>query len=123
MSARGTAGGTAGEIGLNVGTALSRGLRFLTQPIGGITGLLLTTQPVVQILNDSGNVDQNYSGQVTITLQGVGVLGGTTTINAVNGVATFTNLVIVGIGTANLVATVPGIGQILSNTVTTVLGL
>ncbi len=121
MSARGTAGGTAGEGGLNVAATFARGLRFLTQPVGGVTGLLLTTQPVVQVLNDSGNVDQNYSGPVTISLQGVGVLSGTTTVNAVTGVANFTNLTIVGVGTANLVATVPGIGQIVSDTVTTLL--
>jgi hypothetical protein len=50
---------------------------------------------VVQVVDDGGNVVPAYTGPVSIafaTNAGAGILGGTTIVNAVNGVATFTNL-------------------------------
>lgn len=118
MSARGTGGGVAGEVG-NVATAFVRRLAFLTQPVGGITGALLPTQPVVQVLNDAGNLDVNYNGSVSISLSGIGVLNGTLSVNAVNGIAIWTNLAIVGVGASTLTATAPGLAPIVSNTINT----
>lgn len=119
MSARGTAGGTAGEGAQALATAFVRRLRFLTQPVGGVTGLLMATQPVVQVLNDAGNVDQSYSGNVTLTLQGAGILNGSVTVTAVNGVTTWVNLSIVGIGVSTLVASASGFAPIASNAINT----
>lgn len=119
MSARGTAGGTAGEGAHAVATAFVRRLRFLTQPVGGVTGLLMATQPVVQVLNDAGNVDQSYNGNVTLTLQGTGILNGSVTVAAVNGVATWVNLSILGIGVSTLVASASGFAPIASNAINT----
>ncbi|MHC5542137.1 S8 family serine peptidase, partial [Singulisphaera rosea] len=71
------------------------------------TQLAITTQPpssvktgetfslVVTAKDANGNVDPNYKGPVTLSLAanpGNGMLGGTLTVNAVNGVATFTGL-------------------------------
>src|SRR5208337_1835578 len=49
--------------------------------------------------NGSGNTDPTYTGLVTLALSGGAVgatLGGTVTVNAVNGVAAFTDLIITG---------------------------
>lgn len=118
MSARGTGGGVAGEVG-NVATAFVRRLAFLTQPVGGVTGVLLPTQPVVQVLNDAGKVDTNYNGAVTMSLTGIGVLNGTLAVNAVNGVAAWANLAIVGVGASTLTASISGLQPIVSNTINT----
>ena len=70
-------------------------LVFSTQPGDGVAGSPLSTQPVVQAVDDDGNVDPNFNGAVTLIINnnpGGGTLGGTTTVNAVNGVATFTDI-------------------------------
>ncbi|WP_406734240.1 hypothetical protein RJD39_19920 [Vibrio scophthalmi] len=67
-----------------------------TQPVLGANGAVLTTQPVVQIQDAGGNVVTSSSVAVTVTASG-GTLGGTTTVNAVNGVATFSGLDFTGV--------------------------
>jgi hypothetical protein len=70
-------------------------LVFSTQPGNGVAGSPLSTQPVVTAVDNDGNPDPNFNGAVTLTINnnpGGGTLGGTTTVNAVNGVATFTNV-------------------------------
>ena len=62
-----------------------------TQPVGNTSGLALATQPVVRIVDASGNTVTTSTASVTVTASG-GTLGGTTTVSAVAGVATFTNL-------------------------------
>ena len=52
---------------------------------------------IVSDEDGSGNIDTTYTGPVTLALSGGtggAVLGGTPTINAVNGVATFSDLTI-----------------------------
>jgi hypothetical protein len=77
--------------------SLNPNLSITTQPIGG-SGANLALQPVVLILDWKDNSVTSSTAAVTATLQlGTGgVLGGTTTVNAVNGVATFTNLTLSG---------------------------
>jgi hypothetical protein len=62
-----------------------------TQPVGGTSGAALTTQPVVRIVDSTNATVTTSTASVTVTASG-GTLGGTTTVAAVNGVATFTNL-------------------------------
>jgi hypothetical protein len=58
----------------------------------------------------------NASDAITVTLNGAGgVLGGTTTVNAVNGVATFSNLKITNDGRYSLTFSAAGIGTVTSN--------
>src|SRR5581483_695911 len=76
------------------GTPVS--LAFGRQPQGGQAGAPLATQPVVGAQDADGN-GASFSGPVTLALKpGTGapgaVLGGTTTVNATNGAANFTNL-------------------------------
>jgi len=72
---------------------------FGAQPGPAVKGFPLSTQPVVKIEAANGDVASTYNGPVTIVLKdGTGTLGavlsGATTINAVGGVATFTDLAI-----------------------------
>jgi hypothetical protein len=62
-----------------------------TQPVGNTSGSALATQPVVRIVDASGNTVTTSTASVTVTASG-GTLGGTTTVSADAGVASFTNL-------------------------------
>ena len=69
---------------------------------------LATPTPIVVDAEDQfGSIDLTYSGAVTIALanNATGKLVGTLTVNAVKGVATFTNLAIDTVGKYNLGAT------------------
>src|SRR6185369_1034119 len=62
---------------------------------GAQAGSPLSPQPVVQVQEANSTLVPAYNGPVTITFgtnAGAGTLGGTPTVNAVNGVATFTDL-------------------------------
>lgn len=83
----------------------------INQPILG--GDFSSGQPLaVEIVNGDGNVITSSSAPVTISLAtnpGGGTLSGTTTVNAVNGVATFSDLSINNAGNGYaLLATSPG---------------
>ena len=60
---------------------------------------------LVRALDADGNPAVGFDGPVTLSLTGDAVLTGTLTINAVNGVATFGDLAITGIGVWQLTAT------------------
>lgn len=80
------------------------GLAMERQPIGGTIGLALATQPIVNIVDGSNNIIRSdNTTQVTASIfsGSDGVLTGTTTVMAVNGVATFTNLVMNGMAGIN----------------------
>lgn len=66
---------------------------------GAVSGVAFATQPVIEVRDASGSRVTSATNAVTATItSGSGSLGGTTTVNAVAGVATFTNLVINGTG-------------------------
>ncbi len=69
-----------------------------TEPVGGASGAPLATQPVVKITDANGNTVTLSSASVTAAIASGtgGTLGGTTMVSAVNGVATFTNLILTG---------------------------
>jgi hypothetical protein len=79
----------------------SSAIAVTTQPVGSTSGAALATQPVVRIVDAVGNTVTHSSASVTVTASG-GTLGGTTTVTAVNGVATFTNLTHTTAGTYTL---------------------
>jgi hypothetical protein len=86
-------------------------LNFLTQPVTGMVGVPLT--PVlVQLLDATGNVNTTSSAPVTITALPDGV---SVTVNAVNGLATFNNLILNVAGITNLEAGSAGSLPALSN--------
>jgi hypothetical protein len=89
-----------------------------TQPVGGTSGAALATQPVVRIVDASGDTMTGSSASVTVTASG-GTLGGTTTVTAVNGVATFTNLTHTTAGTYTLTFASTSLTSVTSASFTT----
>ncbi len=84
-------------------------LAVTTQPAGAVSGVVFTTQPVVAIRNAS-NTLSSISATVTVALaSGTGTLTGTTIVNAVNGVASFSNLKIAGSGVHAMIFTSAGL--------------
>ena len=79
-------------------------LAVTTEPVGSTSGSALATQPVVRVVDALGNTVTTSTASVTVTVSG-GTLGGTTTVTAVNGVATFTNLTHTTAGTYTLTFT------------------
>ncbi len=94
-------------------------LVFSTQPGGAAQNQPLNPQPVVTAVDNAGNRAYNFSGSVTVTIgtnPSSGTLAGTTMVNALNGVATFTNLSINNAGNGyTLVASASGLGSVTSN--------
>ncbi len=91
-------------------------LAVSTQPSGAVDGDPFTTQPVVQVRDANGNVVTGSGVTITAALaSGSGTLGGDTTQAAVNGVATFTDLEVVGTGTHSLTFTATGLTSATSS--------
>ena len=81
-----------------------------TQPQGAVSGSAFTTQPAIQIRDANGNIATTSTAPVTAAIaSGNGVLSGTVAVNAVNGVATFSNLAITGSGAHTISFTSPGL--------------
>lgn len=96
-------GGTGAGAGSSVGPATQ--LAVTTQPGGAAPAAPFTTQPVVQIRDAANNLltsDNTTQVSVTITTgtgTGGATLGGTMTVTAIGGIATFANLQISVAGT------------------------
>lgn len=97
------------------GTAVK--LAVTTQPAGAEDAIAFTTQPVVAVRDVNDDVVAAATNEVTAAISsGSGVLSGTTAVSAVNGVATFTNLVITGEGSHVLAFTATGLTGASSTT-------
>lgn len=109
LTADDVVGGGEGDLGgvqsvLLTTNVLSTRLVFSTQPEGAISGLALGTQPVLMALDDSGQVDTSFAEVVTLSLvQGSGRLYNSS-VQAMNGVVTFTNVIYVAAEDGELVA-------------------
>ncbi len=68
-------------------------LVFTTQPAGSVSGIALTTQPVVEAQDAANVLDEDYVTNVVASEDDAGALSGTTTVTPVAGEATFTDLV------------------------------
>lgn len=91
---------------------LAEQLVILTQPVGGLEGFPLPQQPAVRIEDRDGNLAVNFNGPVTIAPApgASAILGGGVTVNAVNGLAQFTDVRIDSYGEGLLLAIgAPGI--------------
>jgi len=96
----------------------SSAIAVTTQPVGSTSGAALATQPVVRIVDAAGNTVTHSSALVTVSASG-GTLGGTTTVTAVNGVATFTNLTHTTAGTYTLTFASTSLTSVTSASFTT----
>ena len=85
-------------------------LAFTTQPVNGTPGSALPAI-VVQLQDASGNISAASNAPVTLTSSSSSI---STTVNAVNGVATFSGLLIGTPGTYALTATSPGLASATS---------
>jgi hypothetical protein len=83
-------------------------LAFTTEPPATGTAGTVLSPVVVQLQDNNGNAITGSTAQVTISSTPSGV-SGTLTVNAVNGVATFSNLVFNSSGTYSLIASVSGL--------------
>jgi|GEM_PF-2142216 len=78
-------------------------LAILTAPAGAESGVAFTTQPVIEVLAADGTRANTATGTVTAQiLTGSGTLAGTVTVPIVNGLASFANLQINGVGSFTL---------------------
>ena len=98
-------------------------LAVLTQPVGAPSGAPLATQPVIEIQSASGVRVTSATNTVTAAIaSGSGTLGGTTTVTASGGVATFTNLSVTGVGAFALSFTSSGLTSAQSTSLTNAQG-
>jgi hypothetical protein len=87
-------------------SAAASKLAFTQSPTTGTAGTALAPAIKVAVESSSGSVVTSDSSQVTLTIEGGVFAGGGTTVTAqaVNGVATFSSLIIDAVGTYNLLA-------------------
>ena len=119
-----TATNTAGSATQTFTLTVTAAVAIFTQPIGGANATALSIQPVVRVVDGSGNAIASFTSNVVAAIaSGTGTLSGTTTVAAVAGVATFTNLVITGTaGAFTLRFTPVGLTAVTSNTLTITAG-
>src|SRR5204863_105903 len=112
-SAGGFAPVTSTAFDITPGTATQ--LAFIVQPSNTVAGAAINPAVQVTALDPAGNPVPGFTGSVTVALgtnPGGSTLGGTTTVAAVNGVATFVDLSLNKTGTGYwLTASVSEIGR------------
>jgi hypothetical protein len=97
INATNASGSATQTFTLTVNPGAATKAMMTTQPAGAVSGSAFTTQPVVRVTDSGGNTVTTSEVVVTVSkASGSGTLSGTTTATAVDGVATFTNLVITG---------------------------
>jgi hypothetical protein len=100
-SAAGLSPGTSIAFDVIPGTATH--LAFTQQPSATVAGAVISPAVQVTALDPAGNPVPSFTGDVTVALgnnSGGGTLGGTTTVAAVNGVASFSTLTLDKTGTS-----------------------
>jgi hypothetical protein len=92
-------------------------LAFATELVGATAGSAFPIQPAVKVVDNNGNIVDTSTAAVTLIVTNYSAnLYGTTTVNAVNGVATFTDLYICLAGfDYSLTAISPAVTSSLSN--------
>jgi len=92
------------------------------QPYGVVSGDPFTTQPIIKIVDSNGDVVPTATNDVEVAItvvNGSGSLTGTTTVTAVDGYATFTDLVFTGAGSFYLTFTSTGLTEVDSDEIAT----
>ncbi|HEU5098492.1 MAG TPA: CARDB domain-containing protein, partial [Roseiflexaceae bacterium] len=115
----GSASGTSAGFDILAGAPTQ--LVFTASPADTRAGVAFTNQPVVQARDALGNISTSFNGPVTLAItSGTGapgaVLAGTASLNAVNGVASFSGLSINKLGMGyRLTASIAGPISVVSN--------
>ena len=122
-------GGKTGTASVTVTNGTATILAFSTQPgTNNTAGAVFGTAPVVRIEDASGNTVTTANNNITLAITGGtgtsgAVLAGTATLNAVNGVATFSGLSINLVGTGyTLTASASGLTGATSSAINVVAG-
>ena len=84
-------------------------LAFVQQPASGVTGAVLAPAVTVAVEDTNGNTITTASNAVTLSLASGSGLSGTLTVNAQNGIATFSTLVESVAGSYTLAASSAGL--------------
>ncbi|HET9189132.1 MAG TPA: hypothetical protein VFN69_00995 [Rudaea sp.] len=120
----GLTGATSNAFNIVAGTATK--LVFGQQPTNTAAGASITPAVTVQVQDANGNVVTGSTASITLAIgtnPGSSTLGGTATTNAVNGVATFSNLSLNKVGTGyTLTAASTGLTGATSNAFNIVVG-
>ena len=85
----------------NVNAGAATQLAFIQQPTNAVAGAAITPAVTVQVQDANGNAVTTSTASITVAIgtnPGGGTLSGTKTLNAVNGLATFTGLSIDKVG-------------------------
>lgn len=103
----GTSGnGAAGGRGEVVVITVPGHLNIIQQPTDANSGATISPAITVEILDSDNNRDTNASGNITVAIfSGSGALNGTLVVAASSGLATFSNVNIVGSGAHTLIFT------------------
>ena len=106
-----TSGTAFASVVVTVSAGAPSALAVRAQPGGSAVGALLTTQPVIEIRDKAGNLVTTATNAVTVAIAaGGGSISGATTVAAVAGAATFTDLAVAGAaGTRVLSFSSPGL--------------
>jgi uncharacterized repeat protein (TIGR03803 family) len=99
LSASDSADGSSGftSTSFNITASAASQLVFATEPASGIAGS--TISAVVAVEDQYNNIVTTNSSAIALSINsGPGALGGTVTVNATNGVATFSNLMLNTVG-------------------------
>lgn len=118
FTADGVSAAVSNAIALAPGAATA--LAMETQPpASAVSGVALSPQPAVRLVDQSGNTVATNGTTVTAELaSGPGTLGGTLTAVTTSGVATFATLAITGTaGSYSIRFTAPGLTQVISGTI------
>ncbi len=110
FDAAGLAGDVSASFTVTPGNAAT--LTITGEPSNAVAGVAINPAVVVTAFDLFGNVATGYTGAITVAKNSgpaSGVLSGTTTVNAVSGVASFGNLSINIVGTYTLVASATGL--------------
>lgn len=104
-------GDLASQLAVTVTPGTAAALVVTRHPSDALSGQTLGTQPMVEVRDAATNLVTSSSASITATIaSGGGTLGGTVTLAAVNGVATFTDLSIRGVpGSRQLSFSSPGL--------------
>jgi alpha-tubulin suppressor-like RCC1 family protein len=106
---------TATSTGFSVSAATPATLTVVAAPTSVETGTTLSPVVKVGVLDAFGNATAATTPITLAATAGTPTLLGTTTVNAVGGVATFTNLRFQGFGTISLDATATGLTHVVSS--------
>jgi hypothetical protein len=112
----GLAGATSSAFNINTGPVVE--LFFTQQPVTTTATTALSPAVVVTARDSVGNTVTSFTSSVMMTISanpGGGTLTGTTTVAAVAGVATFSNLHIDKVGTGYRLAATAGLVSTISN--------